>query len=41
MHGTLRKVEATGSMIYELYKQATSDLEQAKKYLTKKKGSKW
>jgi hypothetical protein len=27
MHGTLKKAEAAGSMIYELYKQETSDPE--------------
>jgi hypothetical protein len=37
MHGTLRKAEAAGSMIYKLYKQATSDLEQAKKRLNREK----
>jgi len=37
MHGTFKKAEAAGSMIYELYKQATSDLEQAKKRLTREK----
>jgi len=36
MHGTLKKMEAAGSMIYKLYKQATSDLEQTKKHLARK-----
>jgi hypothetical protein len=37
MHGTLKKAEAAGSMIHELYQQATSDLEQAKKRLSREK----
>jgi hypothetical protein len=37
MHGTLYLAEAAGSLIYELYKQATSDLKQAKKRLTREK----
>jgi len=37
MHGTLKKAEAARSKIFELYKQTTSDLEQAKKRLTREK----
>jgi len=37
MYGTLKKAEAAGSIIYELYKQASSDLKQAKKRLTREK----
>jgi len=37
IHGTLKKAEVAGSMIYKLYKQATSDLEQAKKRLIRER----